>query len=188
MAESSELMTEILEFLPKTFLEVYGASLPDVLEHLRAARENFCRQLEGLNLDDSGSNPAPHGWTPAHIAEHTNTANAFFAICLERTVKGKAPIVMPRGRVTPDGRAINPAEEPRGDTSPSELLETHGIACDSLERGARGAETAGMLESICVIQSFFGPLSCLEVLRLATWHTGHHAAQIAARRSEHQTI
>ena len=168
-------MPEIPEFLSKTFLEQQGKTLEDVIERLQLAKTEFSAKLEQANLYE----PVAAGkWTPAKIADHLNTANSFFAVCLERAVHNKTPPVMPKGHVTEDGRAINPGQEPRANVSRAELQRNHEIAFEALTRYAKRIETSALLETICVTQSFFGELTTLEVLRLCAWHTRHHAAQI----------
>ncbi len=168
-------MPEIKDYLSKTFLEQQGITLEQILESLQAAKSEFSSKLERANLDE----PVEQGkWTPAKIADHLNTANSFFAVCLERVLKNKQPIVMPRGHVTEDGRAINPGQEPRANVSREDLQRNHEIAFEALIRYATKLETPVLQTTICVTQSFFGELTTLEVLRLCAWHTGHHAAQI----------
>lgn len=168
-------MIELQNYLPKTFLERQGKTLEDVLVQLGQAKAEFSTKLEWASLYE----PVAAGkWTPAKIADHLNTANAFFAVCLERVVKDKPPIVMPKGHVTQDGRAINPGQEPRANLSREDLQRNHEIAFKALEMYANKLKTPTLLETICVTQSFFGELTTLEVLRLCTWHTRHHAAQI----------
>jgi hypothetical protein len=168
-------MPQIPEFLSKTFLEQQGNTLEAVLEQLESARTEFSAKLERANLYE----PVAQGkWTPAKIADHLNTANAFFAVCLERAVHDKKPLVMPKGHVTDDGRAINPGQEPRANVSREDLGRNHDIAFEALTRYAKRLETPALQMTICVTQSFFGELTTLEVLRLCAWHTRHHAAQI----------
>ena len=170
-------MPELNEYLSKAFLERQGQDLPAVLESLRIARDELSTRLESL----TGALYCPirpDAWSPAQTIDHLNVANAFFAKCLERTVLGKSPIIMPRGQITKDGRAINPAGEPRADRNASDLLRDHLAAFAALETGANAVHAAGLLETVCVIQSFFGPSTALELLRLAAWHTKHHTAQL----------
>ena len=170
-------MPELNEYLPKAFLERQGKDLPTVLESLRIARDDLSTRLE--NLTDSLYVPIrADAWSPAQIIDHLNHANTFFAKCLERTVQGKPVFTMPRGHVTNDGRAISPAGEPRADRSASDLLRDHLTAFAVLETGANAVHAAGLLETVCVVQSFFGPLTALELLQLAAWHTKHHTAQL----------
>ena len=175
-------MPELTEYLPKAFLERQGQDLPAVLESLQVARDGLSTRLEhltgGLYIPIR-----PDAWSPAQIIDHLNGANAFFAKCLERTVQGKPILTMPRGQITKDGRAISPAGEPRTDRGASDLLRDHLAAFAALETGAQ-AVAAGLLETVTVIQSFFGPLTALELLQLAAWHTKHHTAQISDQISD----
>jgi DinB superfamily len=168
-------MPEIQEFLSKSFLERQGKTLEDVIESLQLAKAEFTTKLEQADLYE----PVAVGkWTPAKIADHLNTANAFFAVCLERVVHNKTTPIMPKGQITEDGRAINPGQEPRANLGRADLQRNHEIAFRALDRYAKKLETPILLETICVTQSFFGELTTLEVLRLCAWHTRHHAAQI----------
>ncbi len=168
-------MPELQDYLSKTFLEQQGTTLEEVMESLNLARTDFATKLERADLYE----PVATGkWTPAKIADHLNTANAFFAVCLERALKSKPAIVMPKGQVTNDGRAINPGQEPRANLSREDLQRNFEIAFEALMRYAKKLETSELIGKICVTQSFFGELSTLEVLRLCAWHTRHHAAQI----------
>ncbi len=170
-------MPELNEYLSKAFLERQGQGLPTVLESLQAARDGLSTHFEGLT--DALYVPIRTGaWSPAQIIDHLNHANTFFAKCLERTVQRKPVFTMPRGHLTNDGRAISPAGEPRADQSASELLRDHLAAFAVLETGANAVHAAGLLETVCVVQSFFGPLTALELLQLAAWHTKHHTAQL----------
>lgn len=149
--------------------------LEQVLKSLHQAKSEFTEKLERANLYE----PVVEGkWTPAKIADHLNTANAFFAVCLERAIHDKKPLVMPKGHVTDDGRAINPGQEPRTNLSREDLQRNHEIAFEAFDRFAKKLETPELQMKICVTQSFFGELSTLEVLRLCAWHTKHHAAQL----------
>jgi predicted RNase H-like HicB family nuclease len=168
-------MPEIQDYLSKAFLEQQGKTLEEVLENLASAKAEFTTKLEQANLYEP---VATSKWTPAKIADHLNTANSFFAVCLERALKDKPPIVMPKGHVTQDGRAINPGQEPRANLSREDLQRNHEIAFEALTRYAKKLETPELQMKICVTQSFFGELSTLEVLQLCAWHTRHHAAQI----------
>jgi DinB superfamily len=168
-------MMELQNYLSKTFLEQQGMILEQVLENLQSAKTEFSSKLERADLYE----PVVEGkWTPAKIADHLNTANAFFAVCLERAILDKKPLVMPKGHVTEDGRAINPGQEPRANLSREDLQRNHEIAFEALTRYAKKLETPELRDKICVTQSFFGELSTLEVLRLCAWHTRHHAAQL----------
>ena len=168
-------MPEISEFLPKSFLERQGITLPEVLKSLKRAGDEFTIRLEQSALYI----PVAEGkWSPAQISDHIGSANLFFAKCLDRTINGKAPMTMPKGHVTDDGRALSPAGEPRADRTRHELLEDHLGAFEALERHGKTIENLGLLETTCVQQSFFGAMTSLEVLRLCAWHTRHHAAQI----------
>lgn len=168
-------MPEIKDYLSKTFLEQQGVTLEQVLENLHRAKTEFSTKLEQADLYE----PVMLGkWTPAKIADHLNTANSFFAVCLERVLKNKPSILMPKGHVTQDGRAVNPGQEPRANVSREDLQRNHEIAFEALIRYATKLETPVLQTTICVTQSFFGELTTLEVLRLCAWHTGHHAAQI----------
>jgi DinB superfamily len=170
-------MPELNEYLPKAFLERQGQDLPAVLEGLQVVRDELSQRLEILT--DALYIPIrADAWSPAQIIDHLNHANAFFAKCLERSVQGKSVLTMPRGHITVDGRAINPAGEPRADRSASDLLRDHLAAFSGLETGAQAVHAGELLETVCVIQSFFGPLTGLELLRLAAWHTKHHTAQL----------
>ncbi len=168
-------MSELQEYLPKSFLERQGLTLAQVLESLSQARSDFASKLEQANLYES---VIAGKWTPAKISDHLSTSNAFFAACLERAINGKTPIIMPKGRLTEDGRALNPGQEPRANQTLANLQHGHQVAFEALERYARVVETRDLLETICVTQSFFGPMTTLEVLRLCAWHTRHHAAQL----------
>jgi hypothetical protein len=168
-------MPEIPEFLSKHFLEQQGKTLEEVLEQLESAKTEVSAKLAKANLYE----PVTEGkWTPAKITDHLNSANAFFAVCLERAIHDKKPLVMPKGHVTQDGRAINPGQEPRANLSREDLQRNHEIAFEALTRYAKKLETPELQGKICVTQSFFGELSTLEVLRLCAWHTRHHAGQL----------
>ncbi len=168
-------MPELQDYLSKAFLEQQGVSLAQVFESLNGAKSEFTANLEQADLYE----PAAAGkWTPAKIADHLNTANAFFAVCLERAVKDKPAIIMPKGHLTDDGRAINPGQEPRSNLSREDLQRNFEIAFEALMRYAKKLETPELQDKICVTQSFFGELSTLEVLRLCAWHTRHHAMQL----------
>jgi hypothetical protein len=168
-------MIEIQDYLSKAFLEQQGTTLEQVLENLHNAKIEFTAKLEQANLYE----PVTEGkWTPAKIADHLNTANAFFAVCLERAIHDKKPLVMPKGHVTDDGRAINPGQEPRSNVSREDLQRNFEITFEAFNRFAKKLETPELQMKICVTQSFFGELSTLEVLRLCAWHTRHHTAQL----------
>ncbi len=168
-------MPELQDYLPKAFLERQGIGLEQVLENLQLAKTEFTAKLEQADLYEPVT---PGKWAPAKIADHLNTANAFFAVCLERALKNKPALVMPKGHVTEDGRALNPGQEPRANLSRADLQRNHEIAFEALKRYAKKLEKPELLDTICVTQSFFGELTTLEVLRLCAWHTKHHAAQI----------
>jgi DinB superfamily len=168
-------MFEIQDYLSKAFLEQQGITLEQVLENLRQAKSDFTTNLERANLYE----PVMTGkWTPAKIADHLNTANSFFAVCLERAIHDKKPLVMPKGHVTNDGRPISPGQEPRANLSREDLQRNFEIAFEALTRYAKKLETPELQMKLCVTQSFFGELTTLEVLRLCAWHTRHHAAQL----------
>jgi hypothetical protein len=176
-------MPEICEFLPKEFLERQGQDLPAVLEKLREVRDDLSKCLGSFNhgsLQHSLYEPVAVGaWSPAQIFDHLSHSTTFFAKCLERDVQGKPPIVMPRGHLTVDGRAISPAGEPRAGCGLEDLRRDHLAAFAALEAAALGSQSAGVLGTVCVIQSFFGPMTGLEVLRLVAWHGRHHLTQIS---------
>jgi DinB superfamily len=168
-------MIEIQDYLSKAFLERQGVTLEQVLESLHQAKSEFTDKLERANLYE----PVMAGkWTPAKITDHLNTANAFFAVCLERAIHDKKPLVMPKGHVTDDGRAINPGQEPRANLSREDLKRNFEITFEAFDRFAKKLEMPELQMKICVTQSFFGELTTLEVLRLCSWHTRHHAAQL----------
>jgi DinB superfamily len=168
-------MIEIQDYLSKAFLDQQGITLEQVLESLHNAKTEFTTKLEQANLYE----PVAEGkWTPAKIADHLNTANAFFAVCLERAIHDKKPLVMPKGHVTNDGRAINPGQEPRANLSREDLQRNFEITFEAFDRFAKKLELPELQMKICVTQSFFGELTTLEVLRLCAWHTRHHAAQL----------
>jgi DinB superfamily len=168
-------MPELQDYLSKTFLEQQGITLEEVLKSLHLAQTEFALRLEQANLYE----PVVAGkWTPAKIADHLSTSNAFFAACLERAISDKKPLVMPKGHLTDDGRPVNPGQEPRANQTLADLQQSHQVAFEAFNRYAKKLEILGLLEKICVTQSFFGEMTTLEVLRLCAWHTRHHAAQL----------
>lgn len=106
-------------------------------------------------------------------------ANNPFSFVLERVKDGLGPLVMPRGRVTDDGRAISPDEEApiagRMRTVQKDGLE---VSFARLIKAARQLEEMGKLEHICIHQPFFGPMTGLEAMRLMAWHPRHHLRQV----------
>ncbi len=171
-------MPELENYLPKTFLELQGQTLPEVLTNLHKARDEFITKLEGLPEDLLHTRNNPEKWSAGEITDHINVSNGFFAKCLERCINQKQPLVMPKGHVSNDGRAQNPASEPRTDQTHTGLMLEFQAAINALEQHAQTCETQHLMSEICVIQSFFGALNCLEVLQLCAWHTAHHAKQI----------
>jgi DinB superfamily len=175
-------MPEIKDYLSKQFLEHQGTALPEILGRLEIAKTEFAAaltQFEPAKLYVA----APDKWSVVQIADHVNTANTFFAVCLERTINGKSVVVMPKGQLSASGKAINPAGEPKNDSTLSELLSVHDATFEDFSRHAATIQARDGLNSVCVVQSFFGALSCLELLRLCSWHTRHHTAQIQELRS-----
>jgi uncharacterized damage-inducible protein DinB len=175
---------EIAALLPKGFLERQGVTFLTVQSSLERARTLLDANLARVPDGAFHSPVAPGKWSPAEIADHVIKANHLFAHALEiglrRTADGTLEILqMPRGRVTDDGRAIAPTEEEPTPGRPRGALNADlERSFAHLGQAALDLEAANGLRTVCVDQSFFGPMNAQECLQLMAWHTAHHAKQL----------
>lgn len=183
-------MLEITALLPKGFLERQGLTLEGVQISLERARGLLDTNLESV-LDEAFHKPITSGkWSPAEIADHVINVNQLVAHALEiglrRTEDASLEIVqMPRGRLTDDGRTIAPSgTEPTPGRPRGSLQADLGLSFTHLTRVAHDLNAAGGLGTVCVDQSFFGPMTGLECLQLIAWHTAHHARQVPITADE----
>lgn len=172
-------MREIESWYPKDFLLRQGQSLDAVVESLKKIQAELQTRLSDTG-DDALYKPIAEGkWSLAETADHLVRANNLFSLALERIKEGLEPLVMPRGRVTDDGRAISPDEEaPIAGRMRTALKDDLEASFARLIKAARQLEEIGKLEHICIHQSFFGPMTGLEAMRLMAWHPRHHLRQI----------
>ena len=180
----TDAVPEITAHLPKGFLERQGVTLEAVQSSLERAGALLDTNLKGVP-DEAFHLPTASGkWSPAEIADHVIKANHLFAHALEiglrRTADASLKVLsMPRGRVTDDGRAIAPTDE---EPTPGRSRQALRIDLESsfihLARVTHDLDAAGGLGTVCVDQSFFGPMTGLECLQLIAWHTAHHARQL----------
>lgn len=173
-------MPEITAWYPKDFLLRQGQTLPEVLEHLNTATREVQRQLEASS-EAALQQPVSAGrWSRAQIADHLVLANQLFSQAFQQRLTLGTVLEMERGQVTDDGRAISPAaEEPRQGRTRDQLILDLQDSLFELVRLAQRASDQAVLETVCIHQSFFGPMTGLELLRLAAWHVRHHGKQLA---------
>jgi uncharacterized damage-inducible protein DinB len=175
---------EITALLPKGFLERQGVTFVTVQSSLERARTLLDAKLARVPDGVFHSPIAPGKWSPAEIADHVIKANHLFAHALEiglrRTANASLEILkMPRGRVTDDGRAIAPTDEEPTPGRPRDALKADlDMSFAHLVRAALDLDAVHGLGTVCVDQSFFGPMNGQECLQLMAWHTAHHAKQL----------
>ena len=160
-----------------------GSSWEALQARLPVVGEDFVTMLGAV--DEAAFYAAAAGkWTPAQIADHVIRANGLFGKSLEYVVGGKPLIVMSRGRVTEDGRALAPAEEqPTPDRAREDLIQTFEVGLARLLAAGKRNAKAGLLPNVCLDQAFFGPMTGLECLQLAAWHIRHHTKQLPGSSS-----
>lgn len=170
---------EIEAYYSKTFLARQGATLAELRRRLCDVAASFEHTLQGVDDEVFYEPITPGKWSPAQIADHLVKANALFARALATPTQGGDIIQMARGRVTEDGRPIAPQEEePAPDQPRAELRAAFNTSFAELIRVAQTSENADKLFETCIYQSFFGPMTGLELLQLAAWHTRHHEKQL----------
>ena len=171
-------MKEIDELFPKAFLARQGATLEALRARLQTVGDDFVSALGGVD-EAVFYKSAASKWTPAQLADHVVQAGGLFAYALERGCDGREVLVMPRGRVTEDGRAVAPArEEPAADRERADLVQALKAMLERTEAAGERAAQANLLDTVCLDQSFFGPMTGTEVLQLAAWHIRHHTRQL----------
>ncbi len=169
-------MKEIEELFPKAFLARQGSSWTALQARLQLVGEDFVATLGAV--DEAAFYASATGkWTPAQVADHVVQANRLFGYALAGLSKGRDVFVMPRGRLTEDGRAVAP-EEPAPDRSRADLVQAFETGLTRLLAAGEDAAAARLLGDVCLDQAFFGPMTGLECLQLAAWHTRHHAKQL----------
>lgn len=171
-------MKEIDELFSKVFLARQGVTWAALQARLRSAGDDFVDALGAV--DEAAFYTAEPGkWTPAQLADHVVQAGGLFAYALERSCDGRKVLVMPRGRVTEDGRAVAPAqEEPAADRARADLMQVFETMLVRTQKASERAAQADLSSTVCLDQSFFGPMTGLEVLQLSAWHIRHHTKQL----------
>ena len=172
-------MREIEAHFPKEFLARQGTTFADLERRLQQVSDAFVRALSEVGETDFYAPVAEGKWSPAKLTDHLVKANELFGRALENVIEGKEIIKMERGRVTDDGRPLSPAaEEPTADRPRPELTEAFKETFEYLKTKGAQVKEADQLDRICVDQSFFGPMTGLEILQLCAWHVRHHTKQL----------
>ena len=169
---------EIDEHFPKAFLARQGVTLAALQARLEVVGDDFVTTLDAVN-EVAFYRPEPGKWSPAQLADHVVRAGGLFAYALKRACDGREVLVMPRGKVTEDGRAVAPGEEPAADRDRADLLRDFQAMLVRTEAAAERAAQADLLDTVCLDQSFFGPMTGLECLQLSVWHVRHHTKQLS---------
>lgn len=171
----NDVGVEIPAHYPKGFLARQGASPREVAERLEQVGADFVAALDALE-DDAFSHPvAPGKWSPAQIADHLVRSNQLLAEAIAKARAGGEIKRMPRGRVTPDGRPLAPAEqEPIPNRIQGDLARDFTASLKRLIEVGLDADP----ELTCLEHGFFGEMTVLEVLQLSAWHIRHHTKQL----------
>ena len=170
-------MKEIDELFPKAFLARQGVTPEALRARLEVVGSDFATALGAVD-EAAFYSSEPGKWSPAQLADHVVQAGGLFAYALERVCDGRETLVMPRGRVTQDGRAVAPGEEPAADRGRADLLQSFAAVQERVGAAAGRAAQADLLDTVCLDQSFFGPMTGLECLQLSVWHIRHHTKQL----------
>lgn len=163
------------QFFANTLIVQQGRTLAEVGRSLYANLESYLTLANDLSKTQFYT-PAKNGnWTPADITDHLHRANLLYRKAVLRASRDEEPIMLPVGQLTDDGKMVaevalpNPAGRSR-----SELLGTLSLSVDELVAVGQEAESFGKLEIVCLTGGFFGPLTGLAVLGLASAHIRHH--------------
>ena len=172
-------MKEIESYYPKAFLARQGTNLPELSERLNKVKADFEKTLNELGDDVFYKEVSPGKWSPAEIADHVVKANELFIRALETLASDASMVKMPRGKVSDEGLPLSPQEEePASDRDRADLARDLDATIIELVALGEASEAAGKLAQTCLDQSFFGPMTGLEVLQLAAWHIRHHEKQL----------
>lgn len=118
-------------------------------------------------------------WSPLEIAEHLRLSNQLFTGAVETVACGGDALVLPPGVLTAEGTMI--AHESSVPLSVPGLMEVSNrllASADELVLQVRAAERAGLGNSVCFVNPYFGPLTAIECLQLAIVHYAHHHRQL----------
>jgi len=156
-----------------------GRTLPEVESTLRANLEHYEGVLRNLTPPQVTAPVAPEKWTPAEVNDHVCRANRLYLEAARRAGWGDPPFELPLGRLTDDGRMMTEAALPElGKIERRQLAQALTASVEALIAAAQRAERSGKLGTVYVDGGFFGPLTGLETVQLASAHIFHHARQL----------
>ncbi|CAA9587390.1 MAG: hypothetical protein AVDCRST_MAG86-3796 [uncultured Truepera sp.] len=171
-------MSPIKQFFPKTMLGQQGHTLKEVEVKLRVNLERYKVVLGYLTSAQCFAPVAPNKWTPAEITDHLYRANQYHE-AVAQLCRGNPPLVLPLGKLTEEGTMVTEAALPDvGGKVLLQAVEMLSVGVEDLIAAAQRAEHLDKVGGVCLTSGFFGPLTGLERLQLASAHIAHHTRQL----------
>lgn len=166
---------------PNDFLAHFGDDVPAVSEKIQRYSDTFVSTMRSFSASTLQSPCPEQAWTPLQILEHLHAVNQPFLLSLQRSLQGKAALIMPQGELSPAGKPISPVvARPQGNVS----LENVETALEQFQQGNHTIISVAaqlseeQLEHISLHHGFLGALNNLQVLQNVAWHIRHHSKQL----------
>ena len=177
-------MKQLPAYLPKAALHRVGDTLEEVIEAVDREVGSFLRALQAVPDERLHAPIATERWSPAEYADHLVRSTALYLDAIARTSDGRPTLAYEHGWLRDDGRMLTvPDAEPTPGRGRGELEVDLLAATQRLADGARGAQRAGHLSTVCMQNPFFGDMTVLEVVQLAAAHARLHRGHIVGSRS-----
>lgn len=171
--------TVITNYFPKRTLAQAGTDVAQLAVALEHAVAQFITAVANQAPHVQIKPVRPGGWSQLQIMEHIGIATTLSAGAINAVVAGKPATTLPNGQLTEAGTMVAPEQ-----TNPSahptlehaqHLLTT---AVEAINQAAVHAAAAGLANTVCMVNPFFGPLTAIECMRLAVVHVLHHQKQL----------
>lgn len=166
-------------YFPKSALAAEGFDIGVLERRLIDVVVGFSSALASLPPEVLELPVSKGRWSPLEIAEHLRLSNQLFAGVVETVAYGGEALVLPPGVLTAEGTMVaHERSVPLAVPRLKEVTNCLLASADELVLQVRAAEQAGLVDSICFVNPYFGPLAAIECLQLAIVHFDHHHRQL----------
>jgi len=169
-------MKQIEEYFPQALLQRHGLTLEEVERSLERAVERFIDDLTGVREEQLHTPIGEGRWSPAQYADHLYRVTLLYVEGVERAARGEPTVEYERGWVTDSGGLVSlPEGEPVAGRRRTELEHDLRSGTAALVDAVRQAVAGGAADRVAHVNPYFGPLTPLGCLQMATVHARHHS-------------
>lgn len=173
-------MKQIEEYYPVAVLQRYVSTVAEVEPSLVRAVESFVAELVTIEEERLHAPIGEGRWSPAEYADHLYRVTLLYVEGVESAARGEAAVEYQKGWVTDSGGLVSlPQGEPVAGRSLPELERDLRSSTTTLIAAVRQALADGATDRVSHVNPYFGPLTPLGCMQIATVHARHHSKHLA---------